>query len=255
MPPATDRTLDAGEADRFRRAAGEWWDPAGAFAPLHGMTPVRLDYILTHLLAHCGRDPAAGRPLAGLRILDAGCGGGLLAEPFCRLGATVLGVDPVAAAITAARAHAAAAGLEIEYRTGTIESVAGETAFDLVVASEVLEHVADVPAFLAAAAGLLAADGMLAITTLNRTLQSLALAVVAAERILRWLPPNTHDWRKFLTPAELERMLHTAGLTVVDRTGLVYQPLAATWRHDGSNLAINYAMLAIPAAGREAAAA
>ena len=253
MPPKHDTTLDPKEAATFDRAAADWWNPAGTLASLHSMTPVRLDYILGHAAAHFGRDLRSGEPLEGLRILDAGCGGGLLAEPFCRLGASVSGIDPVESAIRAAERHAEQSGLSIRYSTATIESVERDgLLFDLVLASEVVEHLADVPAFLQAASRILAPGGLMALSTLNRTAKSFALAVVGAEWALRWLPRGTHDWRKFLRPEELERMLGDAGLTAVHRAGFVYHPLTASWRIDERNLGVNYAMLAIPTAERGA---
>ena len=248
MPPANNTTLDPEEAARFDQAAAEWWKPGGDLAPLHSMTPVRLDYVLGHVAAQFGCDLRAEKPLAGLRVLDAGCGGGLLAEPFCRLGASVLGIDPVESAVRAAEQHAEEAGLAIRYRTATIESMAkGTEPFHLILAMEVVEHLADAPVFLRAASHLLAPDGLMALSTLNRTRRSFALAILGAERILRWLPKGTHDWRKFLRPDELERMLRDAGLEPVHSAGFVYQPLSARWRIDERNLSVNYAMLAVPA--------
>ena len=254
MPPGRNTTLDPEEAAHFDKAAEDWWNPTGALASLHSMTPVRLDYILNHASAHFGRDLRSERPLAGLRVLDAGCGGGLLSEPFCRLGATVLGIDPVESAVRAAKQHAAEAGLSIEYRATTIESLGDEhRRFDLILASEVVEHLADTRTFLRAVAALLAPEGLVALTTLNRTARSFGMAIVGAEWILRWLPLGTHDWRKLIRPEELAAMLRDAGLEPVHRTGFVYRPLKAAWRIDERDLGINYAMLAVPAS--EAAAA
>ena len=242
-------TIDPAETAHFDRSATNWWNASGPLASLHSMTPVRLDYVLGHVAPHFGRELGSCHPLDGLRVLDAGCGGGLLAEPLARLGASVVGIDPVASAIRAAESHAGDAGLEIDYRVATIETLKnGDNSFDLILASEVVEHLADVPVFLQNASRLLARDGLLVLTTLNRTRKSLALAVVGAEWLLGWLPRGTHDWRKFLRPQELERTLRDAGLTAVHRAGLVYQPLSATWRIDERDLAVNYAMVAIHAA-------
>ncbi len=249
MPHVEGPTIDPEETARFDQSAASWWNSDGPLASLHSMTPVRLDYILGHAASHFGRNLNTCRPLDGLRVLDAGCGGGLLAEPFARLGASVLGIDPVASAIRAAANHADDAGLVIDYRVDTIETMEnGSGSFDLILASEVVEHLADVPVFLQNASRLLAAEGLLVLTTLNRTRKSFALAVVGAEWVLGWLPRGTHDWRKFIRPEELERMLRDAGMTAVHRAGLVYHPLSADWRIDEQDLAVNYAMLAVPAA-------
>ncbi len=254
MPPERNTTLDPEEAAHFDKAAEAWWNPKGAFASLHSMTPVRLDYILDHAAAHFGRDLRNERPLSGLRVLDAGCGGGLASEPFCRLGATVVGIDPVESAIRAAERHAAEAGLSVQYRAVTIESLLEEhRSFDLILAMEVVEHLADVRTFLRAASGLLAPEGLVALSTLNRTARSFGAAIVGAEWVLRWVPLGTHDWRKFIRPEELAGMLREAGLEPVHRAGFLYRPLTADWRIDEQDLGVNYAMLAVPASGGAAA--
>lgn len=237
--------LDRAEAARFDAMAAAWWDPAGPLAPLHAMTPARLDWITARLTAGFDRDRRAARPLEGLRVLDIGCGGGLLSEPLARLGAAVTGLDPASAALEAARAHAAQAGLSIDYREGIAEDLvqAGER-FDAVLASEVIEHVPDPAAFCAALAALVRPGGLVLLTTLNRTARSFAAAILGAEYLLRWLPRGTHDWRRFLTPAELETLLRQAGLTPVDRMGLVFDPLRWSWRLSERDLAVNYALAA-----------
>jgi 2-polyprenyl-6-hydroxyphenyl methylase/3-demethylubiquinone-9 3-methyltransferase len=237
--------LDGAEAARFDALAADWWNPSGPLAPLHAMNPARLDWIGTRLAARFGRDRAAPCPFAGLRILDVGCGGGLLAEPLARLGAAVTGLDPAPAALEAARAHAAGAGLAIDYREGIAEDLArrGER-FDAVVASEVIEHVPDPAAFLATLAALACPGGLVLLTTLNRTAKSFAAAILGAEWLLRLLPRGTHDWRRFLAPDELEALLRKAGLEPVDRMGLVFDPFRWDWRLSERDLAVNYAVAA-----------
>ena len=241
---STARTVDPDEIARFSAIAAEWWDPGGKFRPLHKFNPVRIAFVRDRLAAHFGRDPKAADPLNGLRLLDIGCGGGLLAEPMCRLGADVLGADAAEANIKTASVHADEQGLAIDYRTTTAEALAetGET-FDAVLNMEVIEHVADIPAFLNACAALVRPGGMMICATLNRTIKALGLAVIGAEYILGWLPRGTHDWNKFVTPEELEAGLVSAGLKVTDRTGVVYSPLADRWSlsHD---MGVNYMMVA-----------
>jgi 2-polyprenyl-6-hydroxyphenyl methylase/3-demethylubiquinone-9 3-methyltransferase len=234
-------TVDAGEVARFEAMAAEWWDPAGKFKPLHMLNPCRLDYIVDQLAAEFGRDPKAPRPFAGLRLLDIGCGGGLLAEPMARLGAAVVGADAAARNIPVARSHAQQSGLDIDYRHATAEALAeaGEV-FDAVLNMEVVEHVADPPGYLAACRGLLRPGGLMICSTINRTARSYALAIVGAERVMRWLPRGTHDWSKFITPDELFELLARAGLEPVDRKGFVFDPVAWRWRLSDRDLSVNY---------------
>lgn len=247
-PGAGDRigaaSVDAAEIARFAALAERWWDPDGPFRPLHALNPVRIAWVRDALAADGGRDAAALRPLAGLGLLDAGCGGGLLAEPMCRLGASVVAIDADAHTIEAARHHADAGGLAIDYRCATVEAIAtGGERFDAVLALEVVEHVADLDAFTAACAALLAPDGTLFVATLNRTLAAYALAIVAAERILGWLPAGTHDWSRFVRPAEMVRLLRRHGLAVADMRGVSYNPLARRWSLS-RNLSVNYMVCA-----------
>jgi 2-polyprenyl-6-hydroxyphenyl methylase/3-demethylubiquinone-9 3-methyltransferase len=224
-------TLDTGEIAQFAALADEWWDETGPFKPLHQLNPTRLTYIRDRLCAQFGRDPKEPPCLDGLTILDIGCGGGLVSEPLTRLGAAVTGIDPSAETIAAARAHAEGAGLAIGYEATTAEAVVDQgQQFDAVLLLEVVEHVSDVPAFLARLASLMAEDGIMILSTLNRTLKSYALAIVGAEYVLRWVPAGTHRWDRFVTPDELKTALSCAGLKAVDLTGMVYDPLADCWR-------------------------
>lgn len=220
--------------------AAEWWDPAGKFGPLHKLGPVRLAYIRDRICAHFGRDARRARPLAGLRVLDIGCGGGLIAEPMARLGASVTGVDASATNIGVARTHAAEVELEIDYRHTTAEALvaAGET-FEVVLALEIVEHVADLEAFLGAVAALTRRGGCLVLATLNRTPQSYLLAIIGAEYVMRWLPRGTHDWRKFVRPSELAAGLRRHGAEIQDLTGVTYNPISDSWR-PGRDLGVNY---------------
>ena len=243
-------TVDDAEIARFEAMAAEWWDPNGKFRPLHMLNPCRLDYIVAQIAAEFGRDPAADRPFVGLRLLDIGCGGGLLSEPMARLGAEVVGADAAAGNIPVARLHAEQSGLAIDYRHTTAEALAaaGER-FDVVLNMEVIEHVSDPAAYLAACAALLEPGGLMILSTLNRTARSFALAIVGAEHVLRWLPKGTHDWRKFITPDELFALLAGAGFDPVDRKGFVFDPLGWRWRVSDRDLAVNYVTAAVCPAG------
>lgn len=244
MPPTNTKTLDEGEVAQFDAIADEWWDPTGKFAPLHKLGPARLTFLRDALCDHFKRDASTGAPLAGLRIVDVGCGGGLISEPLARLGADVVGLDPSGEGIESAKAHAAAMDLEIDYRVSRIEDLveAGER-FDAVVCLEVIEHVPDQAGFVKALTGVLPPSGLLVMSTLNRNLKSYALAIVAAERILGWVPAGTHDWDKFVTPDELDEMMVAAALRVRDVRGLVYNPLRDTWSLS-DDTDVNYMMSA-----------
>lgn len=238
---AAPSSIDPAEVARFSAVADQWWDPHGKFAPLHKFNPIRLGFIRRHALARFGRDPDAARPFEGLRLLDIGCGGGLLSEPMTRLGFSVTGVDASERNIGVAKLHAERSGLEIDYRASTAEALleAGEAPFDVVLNMEVIEHVADPKAFLADCARLLAPGGLMIVATLNRTLRSLAFAKVGAEYVLGWLPRGAHDWRKFLTPDELMTMAAGPGLSVKGPYGVIYNPLADRWT-EGADCSINY---------------
>jgi 2-polyprenyl-6-hydroxyphenyl methylase/3-demethylubiquinone-9 3-methyltransferase len=244
--PSHSASVDPEEVAKFAALADDWWDPAGTFAPLHKLNPARLTFIRDRIAAHQGRDPLAERPLAGLRVLDIGCGGGLLCEPLTRLGAEVTGIDAAEPNVAAAARHAAEAGLDIDYRHTTAEALAaGGTHFDLVLNMEVVEHVADVKAFLQASAALVAPGGAMVLATLNRTPKSFAFAIVGAEYLLRWLPRGTHDWRKFLRPSELVAYLSADGLETKELTGVAYNPLTGAWYLAARDLGVNYMIFAV----------
>jgi 2-polyprenyl-6-hydroxyphenyl methylase/3-demethylubiquinone-9 3-methyltransferase len=225
-------SVDSADVARFEALGEDWWDPAGSMRPLHQINPLRIawlrDLIVKRLKASdCDDD----LPLAGLSLLDIGCGAGLLAEPMARLGADVTGLDPAPGNIEVARRHAEETGARLSYRAGTIEEMAGESAvFDVVLAMEVVEHVRDMPRFVATACRLVRPGGLIAASTLNRTLKSFALAIIGAEYVLRWLPQGTHRWEQFVTPEELSGAFRSAGLREIARSGVVYDPLRAAWR-------------------------
>lgn len=248
---AEGASVDPSEIAKFAAMAEAWWDPHGKFRPLHKLNPTRIAFIRDRVAARLGRDPLAGRPLDGLRLLDIGCGGGLLAEPMARLGAQVTGLDAAPRSIAIARAHAAQSGLAIDYRCETVESLAASgDRFDVVLNMEVVEHVADRTAFLGACCDLLARDGvmpggMMIIATLNRTPKAFAFAIVGAEYLLRWLPRGTHEWRKFVRPSELAAALRPHGVDIVETTGLRYDPLSDGWTLS-RDLDVNYMVVAVP---------
>ena len=248
---ATGASVDAAEVERFGRIAAEWWDPKGKFAPLHRFNPTRLTFVRELALERFGRDGAATRPFEGLRLLDIGCGGGLLSEPMTRLGFAVTGVDASARNIGTARTHADQGGLLIDYRCATAESLldAGERPFDLVLNMEVIEHVADPAAFLHDTARLVAPGGAMVVATLNRTLKSLALAKIGAEYVLQWLPRGTHDWKKFLKPDELRGFLaDEPGLSIRGPVGVTFRPLTGAWALS-PDADVNYMMVVERAKG------
>lgn len=240
---AAASSIDAEEVARFSALAAKWWDPRGEFAPLHRFNPVRLGFIREQALSHFGRDATARQPFEGLRLLDIGCGGGLLSEPMTRLGFAVTGVDASERNIGTARAHAEGQGLAIDYRATTAEALlADETApFDLILNMEVIEHVADPGAYLRDCARLLKPGGLMIVATLNRTAKAYALAIVGAERVLRWLPAGTHDWKKFIKPDEMRGFLVGEPVQVRGPFGVSYNPIGDRWSL-GSDTDVNYMM-------------
>lgn len=231
-------SVDPKEIQAFSRDADRWWDEKGPFAPLHRLNPVRMAYIREQICAHSGLDQKVLKPLSGLKILDIGCGGGLVCESLARLGADVTGIDADAVAIGVAREHAKASGLAIAYLCGAAETL--EEQFDVVLALEIIEHVPDPAAFVASCARLVKPGGMVIFSTLNRTAKSFALGIVAAEYILRWVPAGTHHWQKFVRPSELSRLVRQCGLEVHDTCGLVLDPLKNRFRLSETDLSVNY---------------
>jgi 2-polyprenyl-6-hydroxyphenyl methylase / 3-demethylubiquinone-9 3-methyltransferase len=237
-------TVDPAEVERFSALASEWWNPRGKMAPLHKFNPVRIGYVRDQAVARFGRDPKRLDSLKALRMLDIGCGGGLLSEPLARLGAEMVGVDPSEMNIEAAKEHASRSGLAIDYRCATAEELAeADEKFDVVLAMEVVEHVADVPLFVRSCAAMVKPDGLMIAATINRTLKSFALAIVGAEYILRWLPVGSHRWDKFVTPNELEIAMEQAGLRVTGEQGVIYNILADRWQLS-SDTDVNYMLVA-----------
>ncbi len=244
-------SIDSAEIERFSKLASTWWDPRGPMAPLHKLNPIRLGYIRDKATARFDRDPKKLDCLKGLRMLDIGCGAGILSEPLARLGATMVGADPSEENIAVASAHADDNGVDVDYRATTAEALAdaGET-FDVVLAMEVVEHVNDVPEFVATCASMVKPGGLMIAATLNRTLKSFALAIVGAEYVLRWLPRGTHQWDKFVTPAEFERAMENAGLAVTGERGVIYNPFADRWQLS-SDMDVNYMLVSENNAGKE----
>jgi 2-polyprenyl-6-hydroxyphenyl methylase / 3-demethylubiquinone-9 3-methyltransferase len=236
-------TVDAAEIAKFSKLSAEWWDPKGKMAPLHRINPLRLGYIRDAACRKFERNVRSLNCLSGLRVLDIGCGAGLLCEPLSRLGAQVIGVDPSPSNIAAAKLHADRGHLSIDYRCTTVEQMDVRERFDIVLAMEVVEHVTDVGIFLKRCAAMLKPGGMMVVSTLNRNWKSFALAIVGAEYVLRWLPRGTHQWDKFVTPDELAKHLLDNRLVVTEETGVVYSPFADKWSLS-SDLDVNYMVIA-----------
>ncbi len=246
-PPGPAGSVDPAEIARFEKLAETWWDADGPMKPLHRFNPERIRFIRDRAAAAFGRDIREAQPFAGLSLLDIGCGGGLIAEPMARLGFAVTGIDAAGKNLAVAQRHAEAAGLAIDYRHTTAEALAETGArHDIVLALEIVEHVADLDGFLAAALALAKPEGLLIVATLNRTAKSFAMAIVGAEYVLRWLPRGTHDWRKFPRPSELAASLRRGGGRVIELAGMSYNPIAGTWRVT-RDLAVNYVAVAKPA--------
>ncbi len=242
----TQTTIDPAEVAKFEAMAAEWWDPSGKFKPLHMMNPVRLDYICAQIAGEFDRDLGTDKPFAGLRVLDIGCGGGLLCEPMARLGADVVGADAAGGNIPVAQTHAEQSGLSIDYRHTSAEALAdaGER-FDVVLNMEVVEHVADPLAYLSACSRLLRPGGLHLCSTINRNAKSFAVAIVGAEWVMRWLPKGTHEWNKFITPDELYGLIRQAGMEPVDKKGYVFNPVSWQWHISDRDLSVNYVTAAI----------
>ncbi len=246
---ATDQipktTVDTSEVAKFSAMAAEWWDPQGKFGVLHKFNPVRLGYIRQHVCDHFALNDRDLRPLKGMRVLDIGCGGGLLCEPMSRMGADVLGADASEKNIKTAMVHAQEHKLDIDYRAVTAEQLASDgEQFDIVLNMEVVEHVADVDLFMTSCASMVKPGGMMFVATLNRTMKAFALAIVGAEYVLGWLPKGTHQWEKFVTPRELESPLTASDMKVTSRSGVIYNPLTGVWSLS-SDADVNYMMVAV----------
>jgi 2-polyprenyl-6-hydroxyphenyl methylase / 3-demethylubiquinone-9 3-methyltransferase len=240
---AAPSTVDPAEIAKFSKLSEQWWDPKGKMAPLHKINPLRLTYIRDAACRKFERNVKSLGCLSGLRILDIGCGAGLLCEPLTRLGAQVIGVDPSASNIAAAKLHADKSHLSIDYRCTTVEEMDLRERFDIVLAMEVVEHVSDVGMFLNRCAAMLKPGGLMVVSTLNRNWKSFALAIVGAEYVLRWLPRGTHQWEKFVTPDELARHLLDNRLTIAEQTGVVYSPFADRWGLS-PDMDVNYMVVA-----------
>lgn len=244
QPDKPGSTIDSKEIANFTSIAKEWWDPAGKFRPLHKFNPVRIAYLREKLCEHFDRDPKDPGALEGLRVLDIGCGGGLLSEPMARMGAEVVGADAGETNIEVAKLHASQSGIDIDYRTTTAEEMAaaGET-FDIVLNMEVVEHVADVNLFMTACANMVRPGGLTCVATINRTRKAQLLAIFMAENVLQWLPRGTHQYEKLVTPEEIVAPLEASGMEVVERTGVTYNPIADTWKRS-RDTDVNYMILA-----------
>ena len=239
-------SIDPKEIENFSAMADTWWDPKGPFKPLHNMNPMRLNFVADQIKSHFGLGKETKTPLKGLKILDIGCGGGLLCEPITRLGANVTGIDASEKNIKVAALHAKQSGFKINYKAISGEDMAkSEARFDIILNMEVLEHVADMASFLKACHTLLKKDGCMVFSTINRTPKAYAMAILGAEHILRWLPVGTHSYEKFIKPSELDQHLRQAGFEIVELNGFIFDPLNNSWKV-GRNCSVNYAGVAVP---------
>jgi 2-polyprenyl-6-hydroxyphenyl methylase/3-demethylubiquinone-9 3-methyltransferase len=248
LNPKTHSTLDADDVARFSQQAAEWWNPEGPFRPLHRLNPVRLGYIRDRIMAHYAVQAEGRQPLQGLTLLDIGCGGGLVTEPLARLGAKVTGLDASETTIGVAASHATTMGLTIDYRCSSVEALAATkplAQYDVIIALEIIEHVADPGLFLQSIARLLKPGGLLIMSTLNRTPKSFLLGIVAAEYLLGWVPRGTHQWRQFIRPSELAARLESCGLKVTDLSGLTFNPLTDSFELKARDLGVNYLLVAV----------
>lgn len=241
-------TINQAEVDKFSAMAAEWWDPSGKFRPLHKFNPVRLTYIKDKVCEHFSRESSRElmerHPFKGLRFLDIGCGGGLLAEPMARLGAEIIGADASDINIEIAKIHAEQSGVNIDYRATTAEALQeqGEK-FDVVLNMEVVEHVSDVPLFITACAQMVKPGGLMFVATINRTQKANALAIFMAENVLRWLPKGTHQFENLVKPEELAAPINAEGMEIIDQTGVFYNPLLDKWNMS-RDMDVNYMILA-----------
>jgi 2-polyprenyl-6-hydroxyphenyl methylase/3-demethylubiquinone-9 3-methyltransferase len=245
-------TLDPQEVEKFSAQAQKWWDGEGSFKVLHRFNPVRLQIIREQILTHFNKKADGEKPFAGLSMVDVGCGGGLLCEPLARLGADVTGLDPSEETIKTALAHAGQSNLSIDYRVGTVEDMAEQDQrFDVVLCLEVIEHVKDVDLFLASCCQMVHPGGLLFVATINKTLKALGLAVIGAEYVLGWLPKGTHDYRKFMTPRQVQDSINAHGIEMLDLSGIVYQPFTGQWKRS-TDTDVNYMITGVKALSSDA---
>lgn len=236
----TVNSIDPLEIEHFRTLATTWWDENGPYKGLHQMNPLRLAFIRDHILQTLSPSADLNKPLAGLRVLDVGCGGGLLCEPMARMGASVTGVDATAENIHLARAHQEQMGLDIDYQISAAEDLEGT--YDVVLAMEIIEHVADVQSFISTCARLVRPGGLVFFSTINRTWKSYLLGIVAAEHVLQWVPKGTHQWNKFVTPDELHSGLKNNNVELLAHTGVLFDPLKGSWQQSSRD-GVNYMLV------------
>ena len=232
-------TINKAEIQKFSNLADEWWDVKGKFKPLHMFNPIRIEYIVEKIARHFDGNKKLSHPLNGLKILDIGCGGGLISEPMARLGAIVTGIDASEKNIKVAKTHCIKSNLKIDYKHKSPEQLKDYETYDIILNLEIVEHVDNIELYLKSCNNLLKSGGLMFTATLNRTLTSYIKAIIGAEYLLRWLPIGTHDWNKFIKPEELEKILLDQKFKTVDLSGLVFNPISSKWRRS-SNLSVNY---------------